>query len=178
MTGKRVGALLQDPLVPQYQTPTTVATSIEALRASIPSEVQQIVDIVWNNKDKFMFWPATATLKYSAKDRTVNYHSYTVEEKKEAKLLNIRPDTRSNGPAVTAYLVSGGKRPERTDGKRGWTIHHVYDGKFPLSEGGKVSHAVKNVGPFSHSGGLVAIHPVADANNYPGRADIGVLSCH
>ena len=42
-----------------------------------------------------------------------------------------------------------------------WSIHHVYDGKFP-APGRRTTHAVKEGRYFTEAAGLVAIHPIAD----------------
>jgi len=79
------------------------------------------------------------------------------------KIVGVKPDTRSNGPAISAFLYAGGERPFRANSTKQWTIHHIYDSKFPVSQSGKNTHAVKDGSYFTHSAGLVAIHPVADA---------------
>lgn len=61
-----------------------------------------------------------------------------------------------------AFLVAGGERPKRANGK-GWAVHHIYEGQFPLRPDGFTSHAVKSPELFTESAGLVAIHPIADA---------------
>ena len=42
-------------------------------------------------------------------------------------------------------------------------MHHIYDGKFPAPGHRKTAHAVKDQHLFTHSAGLVAVHPLADA---------------
>ena len=42
-------------------------------------------------------------------------------------------------------------------------MHHIYDGKFPRPGRSHTAHAVKDEQLFTHSAGLVAVHPVADA---------------
>jgi hypothetical protein len=60
--------------------------------------------------------------------------------------LGLKPDTRTNGPAINSFQAAGGKRP--TWGNEGWPIHHVFNG-------------VDDGNVFTHSAGLVAAHPVA-----------------
>ena len=85
------------------------------------------------------------------------------EMKRELKERGIAIDSRSNGPAIMSFLLAGGKRPKRADSTKGWAIHHIYNGKFPFTRGGKTLHAVKDGNHFTQSAGLVAIHPIAHA---------------
>ena len=62
-----------------------------------------------------------------------------------------------------AYLFAGGERPNRRESNHEWTIHHIYDGKFALESGKPSVRAVNHGDHFSHSAGVVAIHPIADA---------------
>jgi hypothetical protein len=75
----------------------------------------------------------------------------------------IKADARSNGPAIMDFLLSGGKRPLRRSPGRQWSVHHIYDGKFPAPGRLITAHAVKDKRLFTHSAGLVAVHPLADA---------------
>jgi hypothetical protein len=70
---------------------------------------------------------------------------------------------RSNGPAICAYKLAGGERPPRIVASRQWSVHHIYDGKFPAPGSITTAHAVKDGRYFTESAGLVAAHPVADA---------------
>jgi hypothetical protein len=123
---------------------------------------------VARNLDSYVRWPQRAELLWEGCDRKrenaqqQRYHSYPAELK--AALPEHRfQDRRSNGPAITAYLVAGGERPLRSSG-RGWNIHHLYDGKFPYPSNPRPSlQAVKEVCHFTQSAGLVAVHPIADA---------------
>jgi len=85
------------------------------------------------------------------------------EIKRELKERGIPIDSRSNGPAIIVYKLAGGKRPKRAESTKEWSIHHIYNGKFPFREGGKILHAVKEGKHFTQSAGLVAIHPIAEA---------------
>jgi hypothetical protein len=59
--------------------------------------------------------------------------------------------------------IAGGDRPQRVSPGREWSIHHIYDGKFPAPGKTETRHAVKDGRYFTEAAGLVAIHPIADA---------------
>jgi hypothetical protein len=111
----------------------------------------------------FVKWPQRAELLLAGCDRTVNYQNYPDSLKAILRQQRITCDSRSNGPAIMAYLVAGGQRPKR-NGNHDWTIHHLYDGKFPYPGSVPPSvRAVMDARHFTQSAGVVAIHPVADA---------------
>jgi len=61
-------------------------------------------------------------------------------------------------------LFAGGRSPKRAPNtKQEWHIHHVYDGKFPWTNGRETLHAVQDGKHVTQSAGLVAIHPIAEA---------------
>ena len=62
-----------------------------------------------------------------------------------------------------AYLLAGGERPLRIGSRNQWSIHHLYDGKFPAPGRSATLRAVTDGHYFTASAGLVAVHPVADA---------------
>jgi hypothetical protein len=95
--------------------------------------------------------------------RETRYHTYSDEQRERLFAAGISPDGRSNGPAVCAYLLAGGERPLRSNGRRGWSVHHVYDGQHPTPSRTESVRAVVRGDLFTHTGGLVAVHPVADA---------------
>lgn len=128
----------------------------------LDSSIKRIITEVWSNKDKYIHWPDKAILLWVGKIRN-KYHKYPDDIKIKLKSKNIKIDSRSNGPAVNSYLFSGGKRPSRAEGNKEWSIHHIYDGKFPFMAGKQTLHAVKNGNHFTQSAGLVAIHPIAEA---------------
>ena len=132
--------------------------------SSIPDEAHRRVILEVNsNLDSFVKWPRRAELLWAACDRTPKYHSYPETLKALLREQRITGDSRSNGPAIVAYLVARGERPRR-NGKNDWTVHHIYDGKFPYPGSSRPSlRAVMNARHFTQSAGLVAIHPVADA---------------
>jgi hypothetical protein len=57
---------------------------------------------------------------------------------------------------------AGGNIPLKGNGKS-WSIHHLYSGDFPYKDKKQTLHAVKVKLHFTHTAGLVAIHPLADA---------------
>ena len=126
-----------------------------------PSE-KKIINGVWEHRTEFVKWPAKARLLWEGRVRA-RYHTYPDEIKRELKERGIAIDSRSNGPAIMSFLLAGGKRPKRADSTKGWAIHHIYNGKFPFTKGGKTLHAVKDGNHFTQSAGLVAIHPIAHA---------------
>jgi hypothetical protein len=90
------------------------------------------------------------------------YHSYPQDIREKLKSKKITIDSRSNGPAIMSYLFSGGVRPQRSVGRKGWSIHHIYDGRFPFIDHKQTLHAIKDGYHFTQSAGLVAIHPFAE----------------
>jgi hypothetical protein len=131
---------------------------------------EQCPDLEWSairsicvEPSRFFEWPQVGELLWPGCTRgnDQQQHSYPPDIVQRLLKLGIhRPDTRNNGPAIMAFLAAGGRRP--TWGDEGWHIHHVYDGtervpKHPAP----VPHAASQGHLFTHSGGLVAAHPVA-----------------
>jgi hypothetical protein len=117
---------------------------------------------VWGNRRDFVRWPKRSLLLLKGRIKK-RYHRYPRSIVSELRKAGIPVDRRSNGPAVMAYCLAGGKRPLRRDGKQGWNIHHVYDGRFPANGSGTTLHAVRDGKHFTQAAGLVAIHPIAHA---------------
>ena len=115
------------------------------------------------NLDSFVKWPERAELLWSSCVR-IKYHRYpeTLKALFRERRIQSESDTRSNGPAVVAYRVAGGERPKR-NGSNEWSIHHIYDKKFPYLGATESMWAARDPRHFTQSAGLVAIHPVADA---------------
>ncbi len=134
----------------------------QVFRDSVPNHYLKIIDTVWNDKDNFLKWPKQPLLFKEGSTRSTACHRYSNREKQTLKFLRIAPDTRNNGPAIMSFLVAGGIRPYREDGK-GWTIHHIYDGRFVYPNKNHTTHAVKHPMYFSEAAGLVAAHPIADS---------------
>lgn len=134
----------------------------DQLRHSTPAHIREIVERVWDHKDLFVRWPKRALLFMPGTVR-VKYHKYTAEQRRLLREADIKPDGRSNGPAVMAFRLAGGQRPTRVAPGRDWSVHHVYDGKFPARGTADTTHAVRDGKYFTEAAGLVAIHPIADA---------------
>lgn len=110
--------------------------------------------------DRFVRWPhLDFVLMPVVRGRSA--HRYPEPVVNAARVAGVKLDRRSNGPAIAAFELAGGERPIRHNGN-GWNIHHIYDGRFPLFPSCKVTHAVKSEQHFTHSAGLIAIHPAAD----------------
>ena len=94
---------------------------------------KKIIDEVWGHKTEFVQWPTEARLLWGGCVRAREHYKYPDDLKKELKSKGITADTRMvNGPAITAFLFAGGKRPKRTSNpSQEWPIHHIYDGNFP-----------------------------------------------
>jgi hypothetical protein len=139
---------------------------ITELADSIPSWIRGVVDQVWANRSNFIRWPCEPLVFAEGCIRDgVRFHRYSNAQRERLRAAGIRsPDTMSNGPAVMAYRLAGGHRPTRESRQHVWSIHHVYDGQFtsPIATTPTV-RAVAHPVYFTHSAGLVAIHPIADA---------------
>lgn len=136
--------------------------AISDLRETTPEHVLHVVDTVWSQKDNFVRWPQRAFAFMRGAVR-VPYHVYAIEQLQQLRSARVAADRRSNGPAIAAYLLAGGTRPQRVAPGRSWSIHHIYDGQFPLPPLATSVRAVVDGSLFTEAAGLVAIHPVADA---------------
>ena len=134
---------------------------IDALREDIPADFLGIVDRVWASRNAYLRWPKTGLLFMPGTART-KYHKYSPEQLAMIKAAKLAADTRSNGPAIVVFLLAGGERPARANGREQWTIHHIYDGQYP-APGRSCSRAVIAGHLFTEAAGLVAAHPIADA---------------
>jgi len=132
------------------------------LRQGTPAYLLELVDYVWWKKDLFIKWPERSFLFMPGSVR-INYHEYGAAQKARLKAAGIKPDSRSNGPAIMAYLLAGGHRPGRAKPNKQWSIHHIYDGHFPAKGKSVSTRAVNDGRYFTEAAGLVAIHPIADA---------------
>jgi hypothetical protein len=135
---------------------------ITAFREAIPESYLRIADEVWAKQAAFVEWPDRSLLFMPGIIR-VKYHQYSIEQLAQIKAAGVHPDTRSNGPAIMAFAVAGGRRPWRASGRKQWSIHHIYDGQHPAPHATKCTRAVVDGNYFTASAGLVAIHPIADA---------------
>jgi hypothetical protein len=124
---------------------------------------------IWLNQHAYFKWPKKGLVLNSEWTRKRDpirddLYSYSPEMIESCNTAGVSVDGRSNGPAIVAYLLAGGSRPMREDPPTwGWSIHHIYDGKFPAPhQRGRVLNAVEVAEEFTNSRGLVAAHPVAD----------------
>src|SRR6266849_3113116 len=121
------------------------------------------------NLTDFVRWPTRAMLLWNGCNRVPpageqrRYHQYPEAIRELAKKSAVNLDTRPNGPAIAAFQLAGGTRPERFGSSNAWSVHHAYSGKFPYIGRTATIHATKDCQHFTQSAGLVATHPVADA---------------
>ena len=124
---------------------------------------------IWLNQKCYFRWPKVARVLHDEWIRIPDpnrddLYDYPENIKAECFARGMRrADARSNGPAIVAFLLSGGARPFREEPSSwGWSIHHIYDGQFPAPhQRSDVLNAVGARGHFTNSAGLVAAHPVA-----------------
>jgi hypothetical protein len=142
------------------------------VRESLQVEAEPMREVlrqVAGNLNDFIRWPTRAVLLWEGCDRIApegeerRYHRYPELIRKLAKEGRVTLDSRPNGPAIAAFRLSGGVRPERFGSSNAWSIHHVYSGKFPYLDRTATTHAIKECKHFTQSAGLVASHPIADA---------------
>ena len=139
---------------------------VEELRGEVPDHVLEVIDYVWKWRKHFVRWPKQGRCFWPGCVRGKSQkHKYTPAQRARLKAAGIKVDGRENGPAVMAFLLEGGHRPYRLSSNRQWNIHHIYDGKFPARGRGRsvTTHAVRHRRLFTHSAGLVAVYPLADA---------------
>ncbi len=136
----------------------------------VPSSAEQaILSTVAGELDAFLRWPREAVLLWPGCNRVAPpgkrqaYFSYPTHIRNMAKASRISLDTRPNGPAIAAFVIAGGNRPERFGSSNAWSVHHLYSGKFPYVGRQTTIHAAKEGCHFTQSTGMVAAHPVADA---------------
>ena len=128
----------------------------------------QVSKLVWSQKEDFVRWPNRSykfwqgVKRAKATGRKTTY-TYPSEQLKAITDAGLIPRAWTNDPAIYAFKIAGGERPLRSDGKWEWSVHHIYDGKFPAIPGGASTHAVKDTDHFTEAAGLVAVHPIADA---------------
>ncbi len=124
---------------------------------------------VYVHLDQFVRWPTHAMLLWSGRTRAQKYHKYPQSIQYMARMNQIGLDGRVNGPAVAAFRLAGGERPSRIGSNNGWSIHHLYSGKFPYPGRASTTHAAWEGLHCTQSAGLVAVHPIADqmCDEYP-----------
>jgi hypothetical protein len=113
---------------------------------------------IWSDKESFFHWPLKAELLWQGVTRHQDgerQNCYTYPDYVKRR-LGRKPDGRNNGPAIHAFEMSDGSRPMR------WHIHHIYAGGVLIPGTNEpILHAVRHPDYFTHSGGLVAAHPMA-----------------
>ena len=137
--------------------------------------VRKVLLMVGRNLKDFVRWPHSALLLWKGCNRvpltgkTHRYHQYSESIRTLARSKATTLDGRPNGPAIAAFCLAGGERPDRFGSSNKWSIHHVYSGKFPYPGAAKTLHAAKEGLHFSQSAGLIAVHPIADglADEFP-----------
>lgn len=151
------------------------AWALKEASAVSDSAVRECVTTVCKSLDVFVRWPGKAVLLWDGCDRIAppgerqRIHTFPEPIKRAAKLVKAPLDTRSNGPAIIAFLVAGGVRPIRYGSHNSWSVHHIYSGKFPYAGKSATLHAAKDGLHFTQSAGLIAVHPIADGmcDEYP-----------
>jgi len=137
---------------------------LQGLTASASQTEWTAILSVCTDPGHFFEWPRTSMLLWPGCTRLDDHpYEYPPELKARLEGLGLKPDVRpGNGPAITAFLAAGGRRP--IWGNEGWPIHHIYDGTGAVPGGPQeedIPHAVHDGRYFTHSAGLVAAHPVA-----------------
>jgi len=124
------------------------------------------VQTLWHEKDTWCRWPTKSELlipgcvRHPDGNRNGCY-SYAPDLIQRLRQQNIYLRTWNNDPAIHSFLLAGGERRQLPCGD-GWPIHHIYDDKADNPKRpGKIRHAVQDGEHFTHSGGLVALHPAA-----------------
>ncbi|MCA0328153.1 MAG: hypothetical protein LCH89_21530 [Proteobacteria bacterium] len=137
--------------------------------ASVSKIEKKLLRHIHKALDVLVRWPARPYLLWQGATRAQKYHRYPDSIKIEAKRFNVHCDTRTNGPAVVAYLLAGGERPKRYGSTNAWSVHHLYSGKFSHPSKNATLHAAKHPLHMTQAAGLVAIHPIADqaCDEYP-----------
>jgi hypothetical protein len=143
--------------------------------APLPREERDILALVSGNLAYFARWPKESHLFVEGVIRPSNkiYHKYDAATKLQYRArTDLQLDTRPNGPAIAAFIFAGGERPQRSGSNNAWSIHHIYNGKFPYFGRQTTLHAIKDGSHFSNSAGLVAVHPILDTmvDEYPALA--------
>jgi hypothetical protein len=140
----------------------------ELAQVENPKE-RRVLEVVGGDLDSFVRWAKEPLLLWATCNRIAPpgvkrfIHPYPAHLRALLKTKQVVADARPNGPAINAFVLAGGERPPRFGNANGWSIHHLYSGKFPYIGRDKTTHAIKDGLHFTQSAGLVAAHPVADA---------------
>src|SRR5262245_1867158 len=116
---------------------------INTLRKSTLPELLKIAEDVWSQRELFIRWPKKQLTLMPGVPR-IRYHVYPPDALALLQRAGIRPNTLSNGPAVCAFRLADGERPRRNGANREWSVHHIYDGKFPAPGRTTTLHAVRD----------------------------------
>lgn len=141
---------------------------IVAMSEKEPNTFAKLAMFVWLNSDQFIRWPKRTycfwpgQVRANGTGRTPCYE-YSQEQLALIAQAGLEPRAWNNDPAIFAFKLAGGDRPQRADWKWEWTIHHIYDGKFEAQPGWQTTHAVRHPAYFTEAAGLVALHPIADS---------------
>jgi hypothetical protein len=133
---------------------------------------------IWHQRNTYIRWPKVSRLLMPGVIRhsdgsNPNCYAYSQELIEEIRGAGLLFRNYNNDPAIHSFLLAGGDRPRRLyPSTWAWTIHHIYDGKHPAPTNvttQAVPWAVCKGDLFTHSAGLVAVHPLADyvATNEP-----------
>jgi hypothetical protein len=138
-----------------FLSPEPWTARMQELTASVSETEWSAILSILTDPEQFFQWPQLSALFWPGCVRTENdgEHIFPAELLTHLERLGLKPDTRTNGPAINSFQAAGGKRPNW--GNEGWHIHHIFDG----TEGSP--HAVRDGNHFTHSAELVAAHPVA-----------------
>ena len=144
-----------------------ISSEFEACKLS-KHEAAVLRELV-SSVNSFVKFAGRRLLLWDGCTRVRKYHTYPTEIKVLAKAKGIALDRRTNGPAIAAFLLSDGERPKRYGSNNGWSIHHIYSGKFPAIGETEAIWAAKSEKHMTQAAGLVAIHPIADqaCDEYP-----------
>jgi hypothetical protein len=128
--------------------------------AIVPDAFRRVLLEVNASLDSFVKWPQRAELLWDGCIK-ISKHQYPDVIKSAVKAAGLRLRDWSNDPAIYAYRLADGERPQRAN-KGEWHVHHMYDGQFPYQGNQQQClHAVKHPRHFTQSAGLVAVHSVA-----------------
>lgn len=143
--------------------------SEEMSSSPIRESERRLLNEIVDSLDEFVKWAERPLVLWRGCSRERKYHSYPIQIKSAAKILEVKLDTRTNGPAVAAFRIAGGVRPSRYGSTNGWSVHHLYSGKFPAPNTDSTTWAAKSSEHMTQAAGLVAIHPIADqaCDEYP-----------
>lgn len=131
----------------------------------LPKSEANILNIIINNLADFVVFPREGRLfflglvRQAPRSGLISYPPGTIFSKLNPK---GKMEIMTNGPAVVAFENAGGSIPLKGNGNS-WSIHHLYAKDFPYIGTTRTLHAIKDGAHFTHTAGMVAVHPLADA---------------